>query len=302
MAPQLLQALDAAVKNDFQSLRNLYFHKLTACTIAVVVGVFIEEAEYFLSWTFVRRFVPLNILLPTHRFESWVRITAKTGWALIVIGVAGEGLYEARVSRADGWLQDFSNSLLTAAQRQAAQAMGEAGDARERAAVLEKQAADLSERIVEMGPRDLLLYGKRGIDFVKGLKPFRGQKVQVRNCFPETLFNAEVSALKKRLRAVLTDAGWDVFPVDAGYSGCTGTEVWVGISSDASKQSSDRARALLASLHALPMEGALHTFTETDERRQNPPLSDPDSIVIVLLQHSFSATSVPINAIPGVLP
>jgi len=143
MIPPLLQALDAAAKADFQSLRDSYFHLLTACTTAVVIGVMIEEAEYFLSWPSVRRLIPLRVFLPPYRFDSCARIIAKIGWALIVVGVAGEGLYEARASRADGWLQEFSDTLLATAQHQAADAMGEAAIADERAANNEEEAAAL---------------------------------------------------------------------------------------------------------------------------------------------------------------
>lgn len=136
-----------AIRADFQSIRDTYFFRLEACTFAVVIGVFIEESEYLLSWKRVRQRIPLRFLLPTHRFETWVRRLSKTGWVLILLGVAGEFAYEAYVSRADGWLQDFSNARLAAAQREAADAIGEAGRAVERAAVLEKEAATLRKQI-----------------------------------------------------------------------------------------------------------------------------------------------------------
>lgn len=114
LSPQLLHELDAAVKSSFQSLRDEYFLDLIICTIAVVIGVAIEEVEYFLSWRSVRTLLPLRILLPKHRIDTVARRTSKVGWLLIIVGVAGEGVYEARVARADGWLQEFNNILFTA--------------------------------------------------------------------------------------------------------------------------------------------------------------------------------------------
>ena len=141
MESHLLQLLNEAVKDGFQNLRDSYFLKLLLCTWIVVFGVIAEEAEYVLSWKWVLRILPLGIAVPKNRLDSWARALSKIGWVLIVIGVAGEGLYEARVSRADGWLQDFSNILLASAQRQAADAIGDAGRANQRASENERQAA-----------------------------------------------------------------------------------------------------------------------------------------------------------------
>ena len=152
-----MQGLDAAVKSDFQALRDAYFHRLTGCTIAVVVGVILEEVEYFLSWPSVRRFVPLQILLPTHRFDLWVAKITKLGWALIVLGVAGEGLYEARVSHADGWLQDFGNIVVASVQREAADAVGEAGRAIERAGEANREAGEARKEAERLHRENLLL-------------------------------------------------------------------------------------------------------------------------------------------------
>lgn len=176
VSPQILQELDAAVKLSFQSLRDSYFHKLILCTIAVVIGVVAEEAEYFLSWRSVRRLIPLSILLPKHRFDSWALITSKIGWGLIVIGVAGEGIYEAQVSRADGWLQEFSNTLLTSAQRQAADAMDEA--VRANAETTKLTSENLKLRAA-MADRELTLDQQRNIG--KRLERFAGRTVVIRS-------------------------------------------------------------------------------------------------------------------------
>src|ERR1035441_10246200 len=83
------------------------------------------------------------MLVPKHRLDSWVTALSRIGWVLIILGVAGEGAYESLTSRADGLLQEFSNTLLAAAQREAADAMGEAGRANKQAAQLHKDAEGL---------------------------------------------------------------------------------------------------------------------------------------------------------------
>jgi hypothetical protein len=215
VAPQILLVLDEVVRNGFQSLRDSYFHKLTACTIAVVVGVILEEAEYFLSWPSVRRFIPLRILLPTHRFDFWGRIIAKLGWALIVIGVAGEGLYEARVSHADGWLQDFSNTMLATAQRQAAEAIGEAGRAMERAATLEKESVILRKKAEDEQAARLRieetvawreLTGSQQLRIGSALRKFAGQRAHIEYGMGDT----EAGRFAYSIAAALALAKWNV--------------------------------------------------------------------------------------------
>jgi hypothetical protein len=143
-------------------------------TALVVIGVFIEEAESFISWEFIARRIPLSILLPRHRLLFWAKAVAKLGWFLIVLGVAGEGVYEGYVSRADGLLQEFNNALLMTAQRQASDAIGEAADANERAQheVLERIRLER-----ELGPRT---FSQEQIDrLVAKLRPFAGMSVWV---------------------------------------------------------------------------------------------------------------------------
>src|ERR1039458_9407641 len=140
--PELLRELDAAVKTSFQASRDEYFLKLTLSTVAVVIGVAIEELEYFLSWRSVRSLLPTKLLLPPHRLETVARRVSKIGWLLIVLGVAGEGLYEARVSAADGWLQEFNNTLFIAQEAE----ITELGNITDRARNDARQAAEESKR------------------------------------------------------------------------------------------------------------------------------------------------------------
>jgi hypothetical protein len=140
ISPQLLHDLDELARKDFQVLRDWYFYALTWCTAMVAIGVVAEEFEDIFKLRWLRRIIPTNLLLPIHRLDAWAGGISKAGWVLIILGVAGEGLFEAWVSRADGWLQEFNNTILVTAQRQAADAMVEAAGASERAGIANKEA------------------------------------------------------------------------------------------------------------------------------------------------------------------
>jgi hypothetical protein len=109
-SPQLTQELDSAVRTGLISLRDAYFHWLLYSTALVVVGVILEGVEFLESWA------------KRHSFDSWVKGISKFAWILIVLGVAGEGVFESFVSYADGLVQEFNDTLLQAAQRATADA------------------------------------------------------------------------------------------------------------------------------------------------------------------------------------
>jgi len=108
---EILRTLEAATRGSFQETRDRFFWWLAVSTIIVVVGVIIEEFEYVISWRWIRRLLPLKVLLPVHWIETFARRISKLGWLLIILGVAGEGAFEGLVSKADGWLQDFNNTI-----------------------------------------------------------------------------------------------------------------------------------------------------------------------------------------------
>jgi len=72
---------------------------------------------------------------------------ASVGWLLIVIGVAGEGVAEALVSKADGLIETFNEIVVTGQQHEIAQAEGLAGNAR----TSSSEAASAAKSAVEAG-------------------------------------------------------------------------------------------------------------------------------------------------------
>ena len=112
--------------------------------MAVVVGVILEEAQEWMPT--VEKILRLDPIVE----YRWAKKLVKLGWILIVVGVAGEGIFEVYVSRADSILNTFDNILLTEARKEASDAVLGAATAniqiaeeRRRAAELEKEAAQL---------------------------------------------------------------------------------------------------------------------------------------------------------------
>jgi hypothetical protein len=49
--------------------------------------------------------------LTSHEVPPRWKVLAFVGWIMIAVGVAGEGIFEAMVSRADGQVQTFNDIL-----------------------------------------------------------------------------------------------------------------------------------------------------------------------------------------------
>lgn len=146
--PRIIEALDAAIRTDFESARYEYFVCLLISTGVLFAGLVCEVGEiwydvigFFKRRQFEDEYEATPAVFrrerePSHRVKMW----AAVGWLLIVIGVGGEGVLEGFVSWADSILQTFNNTLLADTQRQTNVAKIRAGGAYERAAEAEKQA------------------------------------------------------------------------------------------------------------------------------------------------------------------
>jgi hypothetical protein len=137
MTPQILaRGIDELIRNDLQSIRALQFAWLIAATGVVLIGVCLEGPE---------------AILP--RPMDWAKRLGRIGWLLIVLGLAGEGAFEVRVSKTDATLGDFEDILMVATQNDAenaralsAAAQKRASEADERASINQREAARLRER------------------------------------------------------------------------------------------------------------------------------------------------------------
>jgi cation transporter-like permease len=90
----LVASLDEMVRKDLEAFRAVLFWCLVAATVAVVVGVILEEAQEWMPT--VEKILRLDPIVE----YRWAKKLVNLGWILIVVGVAGEGIFEVYVSRA----------------------------------------------------------------------------------------------------------------------------------------------------------------------------------------------------------
>jgi hypothetical protein len=141
---ETLRLLDDLIRRDLQSARDWFFFWLLVSTALVIIGVALEGPELLkeLCEEFHKlrtRKLILNAAtgLPICSPEkvSGIKIVGLIGWILVTLGVAGEGIFEGLVSKADGSLQTFNDILLA--------------DARDRAARAESTAKSFDAQILE---------------------------------------------------------------------------------------------------------------------------------------------------------
>ncbi len=118
-SPELLQV-------HLKNLRDWNFHWLLGCTFMVGIGLLMElpeivhemceiywrksrELRYWLTASIDRRECPKR---------DWVKKWSALGWVLIVLGVMGEGWFEAQVSKYDSALSNLTDAVVSEAQRE----------------------------------------------------------------------------------------------------------------------------------------------------------------------------------------
>jgi hypothetical protein len=106
---------------------DAWYKWLTGFSIVVLIGVILEGEE----------------LVSEFRKNGWKPVWPKIGFGLLIIGLAGEVFIQTKIESADAELKRQSDVKITTAQTEAATANERAGDAIERSATLEKDAAQL---------------------------------------------------------------------------------------------------------------------------------------------------------------
>lgn len=261
---------------------------LDSWTLLVVVGVAVELAviitEYAHGWLDFKR----GTIHSPEKPSILLFGLGFLGAALVAIGVAGEFQIHVKAGKIETDMRDKTRQLVAIADDDAA-------NAKRDTAQLQLRATELEEQILEQGPRDLLLYGKRADMFVGALREFKEQKVEIRRC----QFNGnEVLDTAKRLVSIFKLAKWRVSPrsPDWGESNCvlppnpsTPTGLWIGSpSTTPTPATRQRIGKLLEFLKKIPLAAIPH-FVRPDtvrgENGQSIPerYDDPDSIVVVVL-------------------
>jgi len=168
-----------------------------------------------------------------------------------------------------------------------------------RAANLEKDAAALLKQLIEQGPRSHLLYGERKERLTEQLKPFAGQKAEIRYCavsFNQHFIDNDTIGVTMLLIDILVKAGWSVNPLVR--ENCSGTGIQVSINPKAPESVRKAADALWVALHAVPLAMiGDKVFAMASPRPEQPPTFDAsgkelhlsplgdDTIVVTVLAH-----------------
>jgi hypothetical protein len=114
-----------SVRSDIEDVRVCFFLLLLTCTLIVFIGVIVEGIEHLLPKGKPYIDTESGVFNATPLIE-WHKKLERLGWLLVIVGVLGEGIFEALTSSADNTLQDFNNTLLAVATDQAGNAAASA--------------------------------------------------------------------------------------------------------------------------------------------------------------------------------
>jgi hypothetical protein len=143
----LFVSIPASVDMVRQSLAgksDKWFHWLVVSSVVVGVGVFLEAPEATIvlkRWWALRRG---KEVIPENE-KSWAIPASYLGLLLVVVGVAGEGIFEFLASNADTKIRQYDEQILTDATLKA----GSAKDSSEAAAVAAGHAEDASGKAAD---------------------------------------------------------------------------------------------------------------------------------------------------------
>jgi hypothetical protein len=118
-----------SIKEALESIQLCWLELLLVCTLLVGIGVVAEE------W--------LEHASEDHRWTvapEWHKTLARIGWILVILGVIGEGIFEAGIFFADRKLQEYNDTLLAITTDQAHNAAASAKTAHEEAEAAGKDA------------------------------------------------------------------------------------------------------------------------------------------------------------------
>jgi hypothetical protein len=221
----------------------------------------------------------------------------KFGEMLVIIGVAGELVADGGIFLCSGHLQTIADQEIARLNLKAARFEKDAAD-------LQARNLQLEEQILEQGPRDLLLYGKREEDFLNSIRQFAGQKVQIRICQSID----EVRDTADRLTVLFGEAGWTVSPhsPEWGESNCgfvgpnepAASGVWVGMPNlHPTPTTRERSGELIRYLSEIPLATKAHlvgieTVRANKSKQWISTYGDADSIVVIVLEHPSKGTGV----------
>jgi len=236
-----------------------WFHRLLISSGLVAVGCIFEIWEStvdIVRWTRLKFRLTAREENPT----SWYVPIATVGLVFVIVGVIGEGFFEAKVSRLETAIRAHDESLVEDAVAKAGIANGKATEAGERTLILEKERAALEKKAederlarieleAQVSPRRLT--GTQQKQIANSLSSFAGKTIGVATYSQD----AEAMILATQIEEALAKAKIVVHD-RIGTFGAVGFPLYLGVTVD--KASSDKT--LESSLFkALSTKGRLET-------------------------------------------
>jgi len=182
VSPEAVNSLDNAIRNDLQKFSHSLYVWVLVSAFIVAIGVALEGPELLHEmWPRLFTCFTLGSVPRLRKFKSVIKKVGFWGWLLVVVGVAGEGIFEMLQNRAEGQLQAFNEILLADAQRMSASAKERAGEADERAADANERAGQAEERAAKLlaGIQPRRLSPDQEKDIANALKPYAGKTVSI---------------------------------------------------------------------------------------------------------------------------
>jgi hypothetical protein len=164
-----------------------------------------------------------------------------------------------------GKINDLQAVKLREFDKELTDAKIELGKQQERAAQAEKQ-------LIEQGPRSHLLYGEKRDRIIEALKPFTGQKVEIRYCtvsFNQFFIDNDTMSVAMLLTDILAKAGWSVNPL--ARENCSGSGLSVSIHPQATESVRRASNMLLSALLQVPLGVVGQTVSVQESPRPPQP-------------------------------
>jgi hypothetical protein len=265
-----ISALDIAIAtlekaiSELESSVDSLEKWLWISSAAVAVGVIFEIAFLVNEYLEDRNNWRRGIVTPPSRPSLRVLFFEITSVVVVVAGIVGELWVGVISADRNTELRGKNTKLVGLIREKAGNAEKDAGDAKERAsqnglraAALEKEAALITERLTKQDRRGNILRARRS-EFVPFIKPFKGQKVDIRIC-PGN--DSESEFFQLMLMGTLLSSEWQPMDLQSKLLGC-GEGVVIFISPFAPESTKNAAKELVKGLRKIGLAG--QTVPPTD--------------------------------------
>jgi hypothetical protein len=291
VSSRLVQALDELVRADLQNCRDSYFGWLIFSSVVVALGVILEIPEVIYETRDIFPRIFWKQKQQKHRdIPDWVKLVALIGLILVALGVAGEGIAEAYVSRIDSTLQTFNDILLGDTSKEAAFALERAAAANRRAEELKKESEQARkdsehERLARVKVEARVawrhLTERQKAEFGNKLRNFANQ-VHVSMWYQAgdteaAMFAAELTEALRAANIAVAPPGGILDLAEGGHFGGPVNPMETGVILQSTKDELSRSLA-----DAIIKELIVRGFDAT--RRKSPPVDKPLPQVWVTVQ------------------